>query len=78
MDAVTVGLIILITVILAGSLIMTLRTAYWVKKREAVQDAEISTKVREHNLFLNPVFLTYVFAGIVWAGTVIYMVLAYS
>ncbi len=64
---------IIALLILAASLIYTIKVGRLVGARKSNMDTQINEKVQEHPYMRNPVFLTYVIFGILALAFIFYL-----
>ncbi|MGM7720135.1 hypothetical protein [uncultured Metabacillus sp.] len=73
MGNLTMILGIIALLILAASLIYTIKVGRLVGARKSNMDTQINEKVQEHPYMRNPVFLTYVIFGILALAFIFYL-----
>ncbi|PPA72219.1 hypothetical protein [Jeotgalibacillus proteolyticus] len=75
MTAFYAGLIIILIMTGIAGIALTLRIANLKSNTEDGRDESVSGAVRRHSIVLNPIFLTYVIAGILIMGYVVYLIM---
>jgi hypothetical protein len=78
MNSVTIVLGVIAMLILATSLFYTIRVGKLASDRHTKLDAQINKKVQEHPYLRNPVFLAYIFAGLIAFGYILYLAFTIS